>query len=78
MRQRSDVPGRTAAQDTAGGNAAGEGARIALLNEEERKEMDRTGQKYGFCGVGSFAGVPGLFCGWLMLSVMRGEWICLI
>lgn len=59
------------------GNAAGEGARIALLNEEERKKWIGL-SKYGFCGAGSFAGVPGLFCGWLMLSVMRGEWICLI
>lgn len=30
------------------GNAAGEGARIALLNEEERKEMDRTVKNMDF------------------------------
>ena len=30
------------------GNAAGEGARIALLNEEERKEMDRTVKNIDF------------------------------
>ena len=36
-------------------------AGIALLNEEERKEMDRTVKKYGFCGAGSFAGVQDCF-----------------
>lgn len=60
------------------GNAAGEGARIALLNEEERKEMDRTVKNMDFVELAASPGVPGLFCGWLMLSVMRGEWICLI
>ena len=40
--------------------------------------MDRTVKNMDFVELAASPEVPGLFCGWLMLSVMRGEWICLI